>query len=351
MKNLTLLSVLTIALLYFLPTGLNAQNIHCTGPFGGSGAIGEPALWTLIGQVGNPDDVTSYGGVNYSYSYFDRFVRIDDYLVFLNAVDPGNTLNFEGRLEEMGFIEYSGGNWHTINYTSCSAANGQNIPAATVGRLAVSWISFNQAARFANWVATGSPNTGAYSFVSSDGNANVSAIDLSFVGVRLPTEDEFYKAAYYNPNTSTYSDYGTTVLDGAGEPLRSTVSSTGMLNTPTGHAYDLAFSFHPGIAGEPCLWQVQAGQGGKSAYGLFNMVGGFHHYLTDGSSTPNFVVRPNNQVEGGVAGQHRNYRRTDLDPGTAFASPSLHLVIVGNACGGAPPCPNPNCKTATVIRN
>lgn len=88
----------------------NQSISKCTGPYGGNGGIGEGAMWSVIGDTGNPSDGPSYssvvngstiihnnsnqvgyGTVNYVYSVYDRFVRIGDYVVFLNAVDPGNT--------------------------------------------------------------------------------------------------------------------------------------------------------------------------------------------------------------------------------------------------------------------
>ncbi len=333
--NFTIIGGMIISLV-FLPSFLKAQNNHCVGPFGGAGDIGDPAYWTYIDDVGNPSD-GGYGAVNYNYSYFDRFVRIGDYLEFLNDVDPSNTGNYEGELVNMGFIEYTGGQWQARTWNICQPHNGQLLSAAEVEKIAVSYISFNQAARMANWMDDGDVNTGAYTFASNDGNAGVTNINLNCNCIRLPTEDEFYKAAYYDPGSGGYNLYGTTVLDGGGEPLRSTVTSNGIYNTPNGHAYDLSVPLFviPGISsGGHCLWQIQSGQGGQSEYGLYNMVGGFHHYLTDGAISGKMVLRPQNQLQGGAPEQSKNWRDDSLDPSVFYASPSFHLVIVGDECGG-----------------
>lgn len=128
-------------------------------------------------------------------------------------------------------------------------------------------------------------------------------------------------------------------MDGSGEPLRSTVSSTGLYNTSNGHAYDLTAHLFvlPGNAPH-CLWQVKSGQGGQSHYGLFNMVGGFHHYLSNGSMAGGLVLRPQNQIQDGAAGQLRSWRDDTLDPTAFYASPSFHLVIKGDECGNVAAC-------------
>jgi formylglycine-generating enzyme required for sulfatase activity len=72
----------------------------------------------------------------------------------------------------------------------------------------VVYVSWFDAARYANWLAngqgSGSTETGAYSL-----NGATSGIFLANAGaqVYIPTEDEWYKAAYYNGATSTYSLY------------------------------------------------------------------------------------------------------------------------------------------------
>lgn len=344
-----------------------AQQVYCNGPWGGAGAIGDPARWTFINQTSNAADANGKGAVSYGYSYFDRFVRISDWLVFLNDVDPGGSGDYSGLLGDNGMqmITYNGSQW-VANAWSC-AATGQSLTAAQAGKVAVSYVSFNLACRFANWVATGSVSSGAYTFASSAANADVTSINYAFAGVRLPTENEFYKAAYYNPTTSTYNTYGATDLT-AGVPTQTNVNSDGTFVSQTGSPYALStvglYGGPPG-SGTHCLWQIQAGQGSRSAYGLFNMVGGFHHLLTiDQGGTVDataglMMFRPGNQYEG-ASGQSSawSYPGSASDGGWTMsahlASPSFHLVITGNECGGCPVLADPvvangsRCGTGTV---
>lgn len=354
-----LLYIITISSTY-------AQNIYCNGPWGGAGAIGDPARWTYIGQAGNSNDAsTGKGAVSYGYSYFDRFVRIGDWVVFLNSVDPSGSGNYSGLLGDNGLqlITYNGSQWVARSW-SCGGT-GQSLTASQVSKVAVSYVSFNLACRFANWVATGSVSSGAYTFASSAANANVTSINYAFQGVRLPTENEFYKAAYYNPTSGSYNTYGATNLSG-GDPVQTDVSSNATLVNQSGSPYQLSMAgLYGGPNGTHCLWQIQAGQGDRSAYGLFNMVGGFHHLLTinqGGSQDATaglMMFRPGNQLEG-TSGQSKywSYPGSASDAGWTMnahlASPSFHLVIVGNECGGCPTLSDPvvtngsRCGTGTV---
>jgi formylglycine-generating enzyme required for sulfatase activity len=90
---------------------------------------------------------------------------------------------------------------------------GMNKPATGV--------SWNEAARFVNWLNTSSGGFPAYKFTTSGVNDNIALwtasdtldYDVSnpFRSLRanyvLPDTNEWYKAAYFNPATSTYYDY------------------------------------------------------------------------------------------------------------------------------------------------
>jgi formylglycine-generating enzyme len=85
------------------------------------------------------------------------------------------------------------------------------------GDMPVNWVTFYDALRFANWMNNGQPvgaqgpsttENGAYTITQAgiDGetiNRNASAL------VVVPTENEWYKAAYYDTITMSYFDYPT----------------------------------------------------------------------------------------------------------------------------------------------
>ena len=70
------------------------------------------------------------------------------------------------------------------------------------------YVSWFDAARFSNWLGngqgSGSTETGAYTL--SGATSGIITVN-SGAKVYLPSEDEWYKAAYYNGATSTYSLY------------------------------------------------------------------------------------------------------------------------------------------------
>jgi len=92
----------------------------------------------------------------------------------------------------------------------------------TNSSLPATGVSWNEAARFVNWLNTSTGNVAAYKFTNNGVNDD---IDLwtpgdagydasnpyrnSLAKYVLPSYNEWYKAAYYDPNTRTYWDFPT----------------------------------------------------------------------------------------------------------------------------------------------
>jgi formylglycine-generating enzyme required for sulfatase activity len=84
-------------------------------------------------------------------------------------------------------------------------------------------VSWNEAARFVNWLNTSTGNQAAYKFTTSGVNDNIelwtTADTLDYDAANpyrskratyvLPSYNEWYKAAYYDPNNSTYYNFPT----------------------------------------------------------------------------------------------------------------------------------------------
>ena len=81
------------------------------------------------------------------------------------------------------------------NYTYSVMNSTSNRP--------ISYVSWFDAARFANWMTngqgSGATETGAYTLAGGQIFGNVPAANAG-ASFRMPTEDEWYKAAYYSPN-------------------------------------------------------------------------------------------------------------------------------------------------------
>ena len=123
-----------------------------------------------IGNAGNAADSTGYGAVNHDY--------------------------------RIGKYEVTASQWDTV-----VAAAGIDEYRTWSGSQPVGTVSWLQAVQFCNWLTSGNKYTGAYQF---DGNGVLTGVNRGAAGIYgtvyvLPTEDEWYKAAYYTG--SGYSLY------------------------------------------------------------------------------------------------------------------------------------------------
>jgi formylglycine-generating enzyme required for sulfatase activity len=97
--------------------------------------------------------------------------------------------------------------YYGISRSGSSGSYTYSVTEALANRPVV-WVSWFDAARFANWLANGqgsaSTETGSYTL-----NGATSGIITANAGTQfyIPTENEWYKAAYYNGANSTYSLY------------------------------------------------------------------------------------------------------------------------------------------------
>jgi formylglycine-generating enzyme required for sulfatase activity len=193
MKNVVLASLLILSLV----TSAGAEIV----PFG-SGVNQFTMEFVPIGNPGNPADTTGSpnpaGSVAYNYN-------MGKYEISRDMVTKANAAGNLGiTLEDMSFL----------------GGNGVNRPATGV--------SWNEAARFVNWLNTSQGYSPAYKFTTQPGGVGYSADahivlwnsgDAGFNAANqfrnslaryfLPSADEWYKAAYYNPNTGTYVNYPT----------------------------------------------------------------------------------------------------------------------------------------------
>lgn len=172
-----------------------------------------------VGDVGNPaDSDTGYGAVNYDYAIGKYEITVNQYLVFLNAVAdiPANAaieLLWNADMEKMksyvsgGLIKRTGAGTKADPYVYTEIQDA--FLGADSGRRGVLNISWFSAARFANWLHNGATKeaateTGAYTL-----NGAVSGVFIKNPDARwwIPSEDEWYKAAYYDPTRPGNNKY------------------------------------------------------------------------------------------------------------------------------------------------
>jgi formylglycine-generating enzyme required for sulfatase activity len=179
-----------------------------------------------VGNPGNANDTggTFNGAVNYAYRIGKYDVTIGQYTAFLNAVAATDTYslydaNMASNLNVAGISRTGGSGSYTYSVIN-NGGNSSNRP--------ITYVSWWDAARFSNWMANGQP-TGAQSSTTTENgaynvngattgsapgknvtNPNTSASPTFYI----PTENEWYKAAYYSPNyggvgVPGYYDYAT----------------------------------------------------------------------------------------------------------------------------------------------
>ncbi len=233
-------------------------------------AYGEVIVdFAAVGHAGNAADTTGFGAVNYNYGISKFEITCGQYVEFLNAVDPtgANSLGLFGSFAGSAF-----NNVGRIPERPDGSKYSTGAPDLPVQN--VSWYS---AIRFVNWLNNGQGNadteTGSYTLLGGTATpANALSITRNpGATIYLPTEDEWYKAAYYNPQASSYFEY----------PTSSNTAPTA--SAPTSNPNSANWGFGTGF-----LTPVGAYGGTVSPYGLFDMAGNVDEWneaLTPGSSS------------------------------------------------------------------
>lgn len=167
---------------------------------------------TTIGKAGNAADTTGYGAVNYNYQIGTTSVTNAQYAAFLNSVaksDPHKLYNTSMKNYTWGGIERSGASG---SYVYTVTAGRENVP--------VMYVSYIDAARFTNWLTNGanssaSTESGMYTFTEGNIYASLNRVSdrneaaWAAGGYAIASEDEWYKAAYYNLASESYTPYAT----------------------------------------------------------------------------------------------------------------------------------------------
>lgn len=188
--------------------------------------------WAAVGDVGNADDVTGYGGVATAYQIATKEVNLIQYTEFLNAVDPtgANTLalyNADMKTDA---------NIAGIDFNSGELAGSKYSVMGNSGLRPVTYVSWNDSARFVNWLqngqGTGSTETGVYNMTLP-----VHPVRTWSATYFLPTENEWYKAAYYDPGvTGPADDYWLYPTRSDSEPAGNTIGVANSGNFDDGNS-------------------------------------------------------------------------------------------------------------------
>jgi len=166
-----------------------------------SPATSAPIEWVTVGSPNVTKDDTGYGAVGYEFQMAKYETTNAQYVEFLNAVaskeDVHGLYSSKMTSSAHGGIARQGA---LGSYSYSLKAGMDNKP--------VNFVSFYDALRFANWLnngkGAGDTETGAYTL---GGTNPVGVVRNAGANIFLPSEDEWYKAAYYDAATATFFDY------------------------------------------------------------------------------------------------------------------------------------------------
>ena len=250
-----------------------------------------------VGDPGNADDTTGYGSVGYEYQIGKYEVTIGQYTEFLNAVAATDTYSLysptTGTDLRVAGIGQSGTSGSYI-YSVIAPSGTTPLGATSPGSRPIACVNWWDCARFANWMSNGQPTgaqtnatteNGAY-FVngSTSGtfcpaknvvNPNTNAAPTFYI----PTENEWYKAAYYNPLLNSGSGgYYAYATQSDVAPGNSLGGSANQANYYTGAGYSVTQQSGTAVRSQNYLSEAGAFSGSGSFYGTFDQSGNLYEY-------------------------------------------------------------------------
>lgn len=238
-----------------------------------------------VDQPNNPDWGAGYGGVDHRYEIGKYEVTNQQYADFLNAVAGNDLVQSwvpDMATHLMGGIIRSGS---APNYSYGTKPNMANKP--------VNFVSLHNCMRFCNWLHNGRPNGTQTASTTEDG-----AYDMSLIGTgviprqadalwAIPTLDELYKAAFYDP-VNPGADAGGSpdywympTMSDVDPQTKATANSMGDISNPGANVinWDDGAVWN-GVVGN--LTTVgSAGSGSASFYGTYDQGGNVNEWSED----------------------------------------------------------------------
>jgi hypothetical protein len=272
---------------------------------------------------------------------------------FVTIGNPGNAADTTGAPNPAGAVGYTYGigkfEVSEDMITKFNASQSLQITTVTRGpNKPATSVSWNEAARFVNWLNTSTNGFAAYKFTTGGVNDHIALWTASdtldydasnpYRSKRatyvIPSYNEWYKAAYYNPNDSTYYDYA----NGSNTRPTAVVGGTGS-NT--------AVYWYTGEA-EPEVPADVSQAGGLSPYGVMGLGGNveeFDEVLYYGDSSN--IATTSRGVRGGrwhtvVASDLSSSSRSSIHPSYENGGVGFRVASLSSSAPPAPAVPEPS---------
>jgi formylglycine-generating enzyme required for sulfatase activity len=243
----------------------------------GAGAHAVTVSWVPVGDVGNAPDTHGYGHGAVSYPYWISKYEVTNaqYREFLNAKaavgDPYGLYNphMEDAARPYAGIQRSGSGTATDPWVYSPKDGDTEWDSRPV-----SYVCWYDAIRFVNWLqngqGSGDTETGTYTITDGGFNSGTVVVPdhslFTSPHVVLPTEDEWYKAAFYKGGSinAGYWDYAT---------QSNAVPDNNPPGSDTGNSVN--YNLDPGYAVGPPYYTTPVGAYALSgsAYGTFDQDG------------------------------------------------------------------------------
>ena len=277
-----------------------------------SNAIAVDIEMVTVGNPGNAGELSgegaggygpdrTCGAVNYQYNIGKYEVTAGQYIGFLNAVAKTDTYGlYNSDMNDNIYGCQITRNGDSGNYTYDFSGRPSGEESDWVDR-PVNYVSWYDCLRFSNWLTngggSGDTETGAYTITGSSPNWVVNVPDAiqrqSWAAgakryVLLPSEDEWYKAAYYNPATSNYFDYPTS---------SDTTPSNDLVNPDLGNNATFHLTGDYTIGDPYYRTEVGEHEDSYSPYGTFDQGGNIYEWNETVLSESYRVLRGGSFVE------------------------------------------------------
>ena len=274
---------------------------------------------------------------------------------FVTIGNPGNAADTTGAPNPAGAVayEYGIGKFEVSEdmIDKFNASQSLQITKDTRGTAKPATnVSWNEAARFVNWLNTSTGGFAAYNFTTGDVNDNIAvwtaADTLDYDATNpyrskratyvLPSYNEWYKAAYYNPTNSTYYNFANGSDTAPGAVASGTADNTAVYNQSFDQGpadVNLAGGLSPydvmGLGGNVSEWE-------ESSDDLANSSGSSSRGIRGGrwsSSFSGLSSSSRGSFDPSDTDSDFGFRVASLPSSAAAAVPEPSMMVIGTLFG------------------